>query len=94
MAGASVILLDGAPAAYLARGERQLLTFLEQVPDRDPTEVAAAIARCLADQVAPGKRRSLFLREVDGRPTAETPLATALIAAGFTHGPHGFMKRL
>ncbi len=37
--GATVILVDGALAAYLARGDRQLLTFL---PDAEPPRSKAA----------------------------------------------------
>ena len=46
---ATVILVDGALAAYLARGDRQLLTFLpEAEPQRSKT--ARAIARALRER--------------------------------------------
>src|SRR5262249_9361524 len=65
-AGALVVLIDGALAAYMGRGERNLLTFLDAIGERGPTEVAAAIARALADQIRPNRRRALFVKEVDG----------------------------
>jgi hypothetical protein len=33
------------------------------------------------------------VREVDGVPVQETPWAQAFADAGFTFGPHGYMKR-
>jgi ATP-dependent Lhr-like helicase len=93
-AGAIVVLVDGALAAWMGRAERQLLTFPEQHPDRDPDEIAAEIARALAEQVRPGGRRAIFVKEVDGLPVKGTPLAAALAEAGFTYGLHGYMKRL
>jgi ATP-dependent Lhr-like helicase len=93
-AGAIVVLVDGALAAWMGRAERQLLTFPDQHPERDPDEIAAEIARALAEQVRPGGRRAIFVREVDGLPVKETPLAAALAQAGFTYGLHGYMKRL
>jgi ATP-dependent Lhr-like helicase len=93
-AGAQVILVDGALAGWMGRGERNLQAFLEHVPDRSPREVAAEMARVLADQVGRGGRRALFVKEVNGRPAQETVLGPALLEAGFTFGPHGYMKRL
>src|SRR5207253_6555790 len=47
--GAAVILVDGAAAAYLARGDRQLLTWLpEAEPQRSRT--TRAIARALIER--------------------------------------------
>jgi ATP-dependent Lhr-like helicase len=93
-AGAFVILVDGALAAWMGRGERNLLTYLDGVGERDPEEVAAEIAGLLAAQVESGKRRAIFVQEVDGRPPRDTALGPALAGAGFTYGPHGYMKRL
>ena len=94
MAGAFVILVDGALAAWMGRGERQLLTFLDQVPERDADDVAYEIARVLAAEVAPGKRRALFVTEVNGQRTHESPLASALLDAGFVRTVHGYLKRV
>ncbi|MFN3649236.1 MAG: DEAD/DEAH box helicase [Armatimonadota bacterium] len=92
-AGALVVLVDGALAAWMGRAERQLLTFFEGLPDREPAQVAAEIAGALANLVETGARRAVFIKEVDGRPAQETPLAPALREAGFTFGIHGFMRR-
>ena len=53
--GATVILVDGALAAYLARGDRQLLVFL---PDAEPqrSKAGRAIARALIDRARAGRR--------------------------------------
>ena len=54
--GATVILVDGALVAYLARGDRQLLVFL---PDAEPERSRAgrAIARALHRPRAQRRRR-------------------------------------
>lgn len=93
-AGAQVILVDGALAGWMGRGERNLLAYLDQVPDRSPREVAAEMARVLADQVGRGGRRAVFVKEVNGQPAQDSVLGAALVEAGFTFGPHGYMKRL
>ncbi|HUK33455.1 MAG TPA: hypothetical protein VLV86_06080 [Vicinamibacterales bacterium] len=92
--GATVILVDGALAAYLARGERQLLTYL---PDPEPqrSKVARAVARALrersrtpvGDEQAP---RGMLIEEIDGVPPSAHPLAPYLARAGFLTGAMGF----
>ena len=93
-AGAIVILVDGALAAWMGRAERGLLTFFDQLPDREPEDVAAEVARALSAEVGLGARRALFVKEVDGRPAQETLMGGALEEAGFTFGFHGYMKRV
>jgi ATP-dependent Lhr-like helicase len=96
-AGALVVLLDGAPAAWLGRGERQLLTFPDALElgaeSREPGAWNATIARALAAEVDDGSRSALYIREVDGTPARRTPMGPALEAAGFTFGPQGYMRR-
>ena len=90
--GALVVLIDGMLAAWLARDERALLTFIEG----DEHEVATArglIATALAAEASPDRRAPFFLDEVDGLPVDESPLAEALRAAGFARTPRGYMKR-
>jgi len=92
--GATVILVDGALAAYLARGDRQLLTFL---PEAEPqrSKFAKAIARALRERSrmpvgedqAP---RGMLLEEIDGVPPAAHPLAPHLGRIGFHTGAMGF----
>jgi ATP-dependent helicase Lhr and Lhr-like helicase len=102
--GATVILLDGALVAHLARGDRSLLTWL---PDAEPvrSKAARAISRTLiararsnsvdkaedgaADELEP-QPRGMLLEEIDGLPPAVHPLAQALVEAGFIAGAMGF----
>jgi ATP-dependent Lhr-like helicase len=92
-AGALVVLIDGAAAAWMGRGERHLLTFPSAVPFRDERETTSAIACALAAEVDEGNRSAIFIREVDGTPARRTPMGPALEAAGFTFGPQGYMRR-
>jgi len=92
-AGALVVLVDGALAAWLGPGERRLLTFLDGVAERASDDVARAVARALAREGQRGRWRLLALEDVDGAPVAESPLAPALREAGFTPAPHGYLLR-
>ena len=92
--GATVILIDGALAAYLGRGDRQLLTCL---PDSEPlrSRTAKAIARALrersrmpaGDEQTP---RGMLIEEIDGVPPSAHPIAPYLARAGFLTGALGF----
>ncbi len=91
--GATVILVDGALAAYLARGDRMLLTYL---PDAEPqlSRVARAIARALRERsrtpvgedLTP---RGMLIEEIDGVPPSAHPLAPHLSKVGFQSGAMG-----
>jgi ATP-dependent Lhr-like helicase len=89
--GAIVIIVDGALAAYLARGERQLLTWL---PDVEPgrSRVGRAVARALIARARSGgdSPRGMLLDEIDGAAPAVHPLAPYLREAGFNPGALGF----
>src|SRR3954464_14909156 len=74
--GALVILVDGAAAAYLRRGERELLLFL---PDAEPqrSQMGRAVARALLDLShgrEPG-RRGLLIAEINGTGATTHPAA-------------------
>jgi ATP-dependent Lhr-like helicase len=89
--GATVILVNGALAAYLARGDRQLVTFLpESEPDR--SKVGRAIARVLIDRARTGgdAPRGMLIEEIDGTPASRHPLSPFLTEAGFVAGAMGF----
>src|SRR4029450_8189754 len=77
--GATVILVNGALAAYLARGDRQLLTFL---PDAAPRRATAgrAAAAVLTARARPGGEspRGMLIEEIDGMPPATHPIAPLL----------------
>ena len=88
--GATVILVNGALAAYLPRGERQLISFLPDVePDR--SKVGRAIARVLIDRARAGADapRGMLIEELDGAPPSGHPLVPLLIGAGFVAGAMG-----
>jgi ATP-dependent Lhr-like helicase len=89
--GATVILVDGALAAYLARGDRVLLTWL---PDAEPqrSRAAHAIARVLIDRARSGgdALRGMLIEEIDGHQPQHHPLAPFLAEAGFSAGAMGY----
>jgi len=80
-AGAFIVLVDGAPAAFLERGAKTLVTF----DDADPGVWAPAIAALAKD----GRLRTIELRQIDGIPAATHRSVEALYAAGFADGYHG-----
>ena len=89
--GATVILVNGAIAAYLARGDRQLITFL---PDAEPdrSKAGRAIARVLIDRARAGgdAPRGMLIEEIDGVPPSRHPMSPWLTEAGFVGGAMGF----
>jgi ATP-dependent Lhr-like helicase len=91
--GSVVVIVNGALAAYISRGARQLLVFLpEDEPARSMT--ARALAGRLA-QLAKGEqgRLALLIGEINGVPTTEHPMAPYLIDAGFSPSGMGFHMR-
>src|SRR5437762_381591 len=91
-AGALVGPVDGRLAGWLGRGEEQLLTFIAEEADAEPTRKAVAAA--LAAEVGPDRRTTLFVQSVDGAPVDESPLADALREAGFARTPRGYLRRV
>jgi ATP-dependent Lhr-like helicase len=86
VAGASVVLVNGALAAYLARGEKNLDVFLpEDEPER--SMVARETAKALASLVTTGARRAMLFKQV---PEAIGPF---LVEAGFVKTAMGYQKR-
>jgi ATP-dependent Lhr-like helicase len=85
--GATVILVDGALAAYLSRGDRLLSTFL---PEAEPTrsKTARAVARALAERHSSG----MLIEEIDGASASLHPLASHLGEAGFVAGALGMQR--
>ncbi len=84
--GATVLLVNGACAAYVARGGRALSVYL---PEDEPRRsgVARAVAGALAE------RGGVLVTEINGAPAAEHPFAAFLVAAGFVHSALGFTAR-
>src|SRR4051794_27691181 len=94
--GATVILVNGALAAYLARGDRQLVVNLpESEPERSRT--GRAVAHALIDRartVGNDGRRGMLIEEIDGVAPTAHPLAPYLAEAGFVAGALGFQPSL
>jgi ATP-dependent Lhr-like helicase len=90
--GASVVLVNGALAAYVARGEKQIALFL---PEDEPARsvFARAVAKALASLVLSGARRALLITEIDDAPVAKSVVAPMLTEAGFTAGSMGYQMR-
>ncbi len=91
-----MVLVNGGLAAYLARGDRQLTTFL---PDAEPdrSKSARAVARVLIDRArtaAPGGDgpRGMLIEEIDGVSAALHPLTPFLVEAGFIAGAMGLQS--
>jgi ATP-dependent Lhr-like helicase len=88
--GATVILVNGALAAYLPRGDRQLVTFL---PDAEPdrSRVGRAVAHVLIERARSGGEspRGMLIEEIDAGPPSSHPLAPLLAEAGFVAGAMG-----
>ena len=91
--GSMVVLIDGALAAYIARGGRQLLVFIaDDEPGR--TRMSRALANRLAAMTRGDEwRGSLLITEINGMPTADHPFAPFLIEAGFNPSAMGFQMR-
>jgi ATP-dependent Lhr-like helicase len=89
--GATVILVDGALAAYLARGDRQLVAYL---PDAEPqrSRVGRAVSRALIERARAGGEspRGMLIEEIDDASPAAHALAPYLVEAGFVGGAMGF----
>ena len=83
-AGAYVVLAEGAPAAYLERGARTLLTF-----GADPVAWVDALASLVKD----GRLKRIQLRRIDGQDASAHAAASHLREAGFADGYRGLTLR-
>jgi ATP-dependent Lhr-like helicase len=94
-AGARVVLVDGRIAAWIARGNRVLLTALpEDEPDR--SRVGRALARELV-RIAhddPAEHRGWLIAEVNGAPASASPLTPYLVDQGFAVTSGGLQLRV
>jgi len=81
--------VDGFLAAYLRRGERELLLFApEDEPQR--SRLIRTAARALAELSAP---RGMFLSEIDGAPATTHRAAPLFVEAGFAMTAMGLQRR-
>jgi ATP-dependent Lhr-like helicase len=79
VAGAAVVLVDGAAALYLDRGGRRL----RSMADAPREQVARALSR-LPELARRRPRRTLLIDVIDGVQATASELAPALREAGFT----------
>jgi hypothetical protein len=89
-----VILVDGVLAAYLGRGDRQLVVFLpESEPQRSRT--GRAMAPALIERARSGieSPRGMLIEEIDGAPATLHPMTPYLADAGFAAGALGMAAR-
>ncbi|WP_412763190.1 ATP-dependent helicase [Pseudonocardia alni] len=86
-AGALVTLVDGAPALYVERGGKSLLSFTE---DRDELRAGA---ESLAGAVHEGWLGSLAVERADGQDSLVSALSEVLTEAGFRVTPKGLRLR-
>src|SRR5258705_1091047 len=92
-AGALVILVDGHAAAYLRRGERELLLFL---PEAEPSRsrIGREVARMLLHLAATREgRRGMLIAEINGTPATVHPAARLFIDEGFAATAMGMQAR-
>ncbi len=93
--GGRVIVVDGFAAAYLRRGERELILFApEAEPRRSRTvrEVAGALLE-LATAREPG-RQGMLIAEINGQPASTHPAADLFAAEGFATTAMGLQARV
>jgi ATP-dependent Lhr-like helicase len=83
-AGAYVVLIDGAAAAFVERGGRSVLTFDNS---NDP-RLLAAIAETAGTRIS-----RMTIERIDGATAADTPLGRALLESGFAAGYKGLSLR-
>jgi ATP-dependent helicase Lhr and Lhr-like helicase len=91
--GALVVIVNGAFAAYISRGARQLTVLLpEDEPARSTTgrALAGRLARLTRPDDSP---LPLLIGEINGVPASEHPLAVFLLDAGFSPSAMGFQMR-
>ena len=86
-AGAVVVLIRGELALYMERGGKTLLCFTQGA-----AELKAA-AEALVWALRTGRTERLSLEKVNGGPVLGTPLAEAMLAAGFYSSPSGLRYR-
>jgi ATP-dependent Lhr-like helicase len=88
-AGAYVVMVDGAAAAYLERGGASV-QLLPAADDQDTLRRAVAGLRTL---VADGRVRELVIKRVDGEPVSSSVRRDDLLEAGFVPGYRGLTLR-
>ena len=92
--GARTILVDGQAAAYLRRGERELLLFQ---PNAEPrrSQVVREVARMLIHLAGAREegRRGMLIAEINGDAATAHPAARLFVAEGFAATAMGLQSR-
>jgi len=94
-AGARVVIVSGHAAAWISRGDRQLVVALPgDEPER--SRIGRAMARELVAiaQRAPDGRRGWLIEEINGQPAAQDPSSRFLLDAGFAVTALGLQLRV
>ncbi len=95
VAGARVVLVDGHATAWIARGNRQLLVALPaEEPERGRHARALARELVRVAHVSPEARRGWLIAEVNAAPADTSPIAAALVDAGFAVTSGGLQLRV
>ena len=93
-AGSLVIMVDGFAAAYIRRGERELLLF---APDTEPqrSRIQREVARMLMRLAATREegRRGMLIAEINGVAATTHPAARVFIDQGFATTAMGLQAR-
>jgi ATP-dependent Lhr-like helicase len=93
--GARVVLVNGLAAAWISRGDRQLVVCLpESEPER--SQIGRAMARELVAIAhrAPEGRRGWLIEDINGKPAKEEPSSQFLLEAGFASTSMGLQLRV
>jgi ATP-dependent Lhr-like helicase len=93
---AEAILRNGQLAAWLRRGNPNLLVFLP-VEEPERSQVAAGLAHFLCargqQRMRASTHQGMLITTINGQPVAAHPMATFLMDAGFRPGPLGMHLR-
>ncbi len=94
-AGAFVVLVDGACAAFLERGGKALITFVSETPSGTDTTAddAERWAEALVEAHKQGRLVKVQIERIDDEPARTSPHAAALRAVGFADGYKGLTLR-
>ncbi len=94
-AGARVVLVNGQLAAWIGRGDRQLIVSLPaDEPERSRTGRALARELVRIATAAPDGRRGWLIEEINGQPAATDPATPFLVEHGFTATSMGLQLRV
>jgi ATP-dependent Lhr-like helicase len=94
-AGARVIIVNGRAAAWIGRGDRQLIVCLpDDEPDRSTIGRAMARELVAIAQRAPEGRRGWLIEEINGKPAIDDPSSRFLLEAGFASTAMGLQLRV